>query len=231
MCCCALSVQWNLDQYFTLHFSSLLSVFCWNHRTEIYLTGDWLFGALLAEVSQFPLFRGIIWTWQRALGPSGQETAVPVVKMVKRHYGHVAWVTHCRDFCGFFSSFFLLFFFFYIVFFKCCLSLSCSLSLTHTHSAVCLHNIWSLKHWSPCKTKTKLCFETNDYKLVVLVCSVKIYTKPSNLLIFQTLRSEALFSFRIECLHDVCSDSAVSIRCIYISNDVSISTIPKDFLM
>lgn len=135
-------MQWNLNQYFTLLFSSLLSVFCWNHRTEIYLTGDWLFGALLAEVSQFPLFRGIIWTWQCALGPSGQETAVPVVKMVKRHYGHVAWVTHCRDFCGGFSSFF-----FSLVFtlsFSNAVFLSHALSHTLTQLCVCIiFGFWS----------------------------------------------------------------------------------------
>lgn len=156
MCGCALiSGQWDLKSvfYFSLFFP-ITPVFCWNHRTEIYLTGDWLFGALLAEVSQFPLFRGINLDLATCLRPfrtrgssSGGKSGQASPRSRRLSDSLQRLLFSPLSFCLFLQC----------VFFKCCLSLPCSLS--HTHSAVCLHNIWFLKHWSPCKTKTKLCSE------------------------------------------------------------------------
>lgn len=79
--------------------------------------------------------------------------------------------------------------------------------------------------------------QKSDFKLVVLVCSVKIYTKPSKLLIFQTLRAEALFrlhanplcfsnlSFSTDCLHTTFVQTVQSASAVF----AFVKMISRDF--
>lgn len=156
-----MSGQWHSNQFSTSLCSFLSSVFCWHHRTEIYLTGDWLFGALLAEVSQFPLFRGINLDLAMCLRPFRTRGSRSCVKVVKRRYGHVTRAARCRDFhvCFVFFpplTFFLLVF--TLCVFKCCLFLSCS--HTYTHSQLCACIIFGFWSTDPHVKQKLSCFET-----------------------------------------------------------------------
>lgn len=127
-----MSGQWHSNQFSTSLCSFLLSVFCWNHRTEIYLTGDWLFGAMLAKVSQFPLFRGINLDLATCLRPFRTRGSRSGVKVVKLRYGHVTQKARSRDFHVFVLLSFCLFL-------HCVFSNAVSFSHAHTctHTQLC----------------------------------------------------------------------------------------------
>ncbi len=129
------------------------------------LSHGWLiFGALLAEVSQFPLFRGINLDLATCLRPFRTRGSRSGVKVVKRRYGHVTRVARCRDFHFFFVCFFSSHFLFACFYIVCFQMLSLSLMLTHVHTLSCvcciIFGFWST---DPHVNKKLSCFETKEW--------------------------------------------------------------------